>query len=168
MKEKIDKASLAYEELRERSKSLIMSTTDTSGRPDASTVPYVYDDLGNFVVFISQLAQHTKNLKQQPQLAVMLIEDEAVSGNLFARKRAQYSCVASQADPEERGRLLELFRMRHGKVVDLLASLPDFALFRLRPDSGQFVMGFGQAYRLCGEQLDQFELISPKSPDQST
>jgi len=168
MNEKIEGAALAYQRLREGSKSLIMSTTDTSGRPDASTVPYVYDDHGNFIVFISQLAQHTKNLREQPQLAVMLIEDEAVASNLFARKRAQYSCKASLANPEDQDRLLELFRIRHGKVVDLLATLPDFALFRLRADSGQFVMGFGQAYRLCGEQLDQFELISPKSPDQST
>ena len=168
MDDKIEKAAQAYQRLREDSKSLIMSTSDASGRPDASTVPYVYDDQGNFIVFISQLAQHTKNLREQPQLAVMLIEDEAVASNLFARKRAQYSCGASQANIEDQVKLLELFRMRHGKVVDLLASMPDFALFRLRPDSGQFVMGFGQAYRLCGNQLDQFELISPKSPDQST
>jgi putative heme iron utilization protein len=168
MDDKIGKAARAYKRLREGSKSLIMSTTDASGRPDASTVPYVYDDQGNFIVFISQLAQHTKNLNERPQLAVMLTEDEAVASNLFARKRVQYSCGATQVDPEDQDMLLELFRNRHGKVVDLLASLPDFALFKLRPDYGQFVMGFGQAYRLCGEQLDQFELISPKSPDQST
>ena len=168
MDEKIDKARQAFKRLRNDSKSLIMSTTDASGRPDASTVPYVYDDQGNFIVFISWLAQHTKNLKAQPRLAVMLIEDEVTASNLFARKRVQYSCGATQADPEDQDKLLELFRNRHGKVVDLLASLPDFALFKLRPDSGQFVMGFGQAYRLSGEQLDQFELISPKSPDQST
>ena len=168
MDDKIDKARQAFKRLRNDSKSLIMSTTDASGRPDASTVPYVYDDQGNFIVFISWLAQHTKNLREQPQLAVMLIEDEVTASNLFARKRVQYSCGATQADPEDQGKLLELFKNRHGKVVDLLVSLPDFALFKLRPDSGQFVMGFGQAYRLCGEQLDQFELISPKSPDQST
>jgi len=168
MDDKIDKARQAFKRLRNDTKSLILSTTDASGRPDASTVPYVYDDQGNFIVFISQLAQHTKNLREQPRLALMLIEDEATASNLFARKRVQYSCGATQADPEDQDKLLELFRNRHGKVVDLLASLPDFALFKLRPDSGQFVMGFGQAYRLCGEQLDQFELISPKSPDQST
>ncbi|MDX1335546.1 MAG: pyridoxamine 5'-phosphate oxidase family protein [Gammaproteobacteria bacterium] len=168
MDDKIEKAKQEFKRLRNDSKSLILSTTDAYGRPDASTVPYVYDDQGNFIVFISQLAQHTKNLKEQPKLAVMLIEDEATACNLFARKRVQYSCGASQANPEDQDKLLELFRVRHGKVVDLLSTLPDFVLFKLMADSGQFVMGFGQAYRLCGEQLDQFELISPKSPDRST
>ena len=37
---------------------------------------------------------------------------------------------------------------RHGEIVDTLRRLADFQLFRLTPDGGVFVMGFGQAYAI--------------------
>ena len=85
MNDKIEKVVQAYQKLRESSKCLVMSTVDTSGRPDASTVPYIFDEQGNLIVFISQLAKHTTNLLEQPQLAIMLVEDEAVISDLATK-----------------------------------------------------------------------------------
>ena len=56
--------------------------------------------------------------------------------------------------------ILSHFRQRHGEIIDLLTSLPDFLLFELEPESGTFVKGFGQAYRVNAE-LTKAEHINP-------
>ena len=60
-------------------------------------------------------------------------------------------------DSQDYTSVLDDYQQRHGKTVELLRQLPDFVLFHLRPRSGQFVMGFGQAYTLSGEDLSRFE-----------
>jgi putative heme iron utilization protein len=41
-----------------------------------------------------------------------------------------------------------LFKRKFGKVFDLVRPLPDFALFRLIPEVGLYVRGFGQAFEI--------------------
>ncbi len=57
--------------------------------------------------------------------------------------------------------VVEQFRIEHGKIIELLSALPDFLIYRLRPISGQFVMGFGQAYQLEGTDLGTLSPIRP-------
>lgn len=42
--------------------------------------------------------------------------------------------------------ILQAMENKFGNVVSLLRSLPDFHLFCLKPQSGQYIIGFGQAY----------------------
>ena len=56
---------------------------------------------------------------------------------------------------------LDLLMERFGNVVGVLRSLPDFVLFQLKPKSGRFVTGFGQAYDLVGDHLDQLVHVGP-------
>jgi len=88
----------------------------------------------------------------------MLIDDERDSNNLFARCRVRYQCEAEVIEPsdEQYPTLLDRYQERHGKVVPLIRQLPDFILFRLVPQSGMFVVGFGEAYRIEGENMDSF------------
>jgi putative heme iron utilization protein len=44
-------------------------------------------------------------------------------------------------------------RDRHGGLIDTLISLSDFRLFQLQPQSGRYIVGFGQAYELCAGSL---------------
>jgi len=50
---------------------------------------------------------------------------------------------------------------RFGNVVGLLRGLGDFVMFRLVPQSGRFVMGFGQAFVLAGAGLRELQHIGP-------
>lgn len=114
----------------------------------------------DYLILVSELALHTRNLLVRPNLDIMLIQDESAASQLFARNRLTLSCEASEitAQHSEYTSLLDKFQKRHGKTVQLLRQLPDFHLLRLTPRAGRFVMGFGQAYELGGEKLDQFEL----------
>jgi putative heme iron utilization protein len=57
--------------------------------------------------------------------------------------------------------VLDAMQERFGEVVSVLRGLGDFMLFRLKPRSGRFVMGFGQAFVLGGEDLRELQHIGP-------
>lgn len=149
--------STVCEMLKNEMKTLQLSTVGENGEPHCGYTPYIVDG-ATLVVFVSQLAVHTRDMLSTSQAAAMIITDEQSTGNLFARCRVSYQCKTEQVeitDPEYTP-LLDRYHERHGKMVALLRQLPDFVLIRLAPYSGQFVMGFGKAYRLEGEKLDSF------------
>jgi len=141
--------------LLQTSKTLQLATQGKNG-PEASYSPFVLSE-GDLYIFVSELASHTLNLMRSPAVGVMLIEDEAMSRNLFARNRATLQCQASEVrrDATEYGPVMALYREEHGTTVDLLLTLPDFKLFRLTPDQGRLVLGFGRAFTL---QMPGFQL----------
>lgn len=148
-------------ELRAQMQSVLLSTLGADGNPHSGYTPFVFDGL-DIVVFVSQLSLHTRDLLNNGRVSTMLIADEKESSQIFARTRVSYQCQASVVPPDDDhyGPLLDSMESRHGKMIGLLRQLPDFVLFRLRPETGQFVMGFGQAFRLSGDALDEFELAT--------
>ncbi|MBX2823456.1 MAG: pyridoxamine 5'-phosphate oxidase family protein [Gammaproteobacteria bacterium] len=154
-----------YLDLLASMKSLQLASIDTEGLPHCSYTPFLQDDL-NFYVFISELAAHTGYLLGTGTAAVMIVADEADSAQIFARTRAYYQCDVSRVERQRNGeddpeyeRLMQAYEDRHGKTVSLLRSLADFHLVKLTPRTGQFVMGFGQAYRLSGPDFSVFTHI---------
>lgn len=150
--------SQAHEQLGsllQRCHSVQLATQGVDG-PEASYSPFVFSG-GNLYIFVSQLASHTLNLTRSPAASVMLIEDEAGSRNIFARNRITLQCYASEVigDEEEYEPIMALYRERHGPTVDLLRTLPDFRLFRLTPQQGRLVLGFGRAFII---EMPSFQL----------
>jgi len=144
-------------ELKNRMQTVQLATLGEQNEPHCGYTPFIYDG-NDLIVFISQLAVHTRDLLANPNLGAMLIDDEQNSNNLFARCRLRYQCKAVVIPPENEQytQLLDKYQDRHGKVVTLIRQLPDFVLFRLVPNSAVFVMGFGDAYRVEGENMDTF------------
>ncbi len=140
-------------------RSLQLSTVGPDGVPHCSYTPYLHRPPCSFYIFVSQLAAHTRHVLENPQVAIMIIADEQSTSQIFARTRVTYLCEASQIPPEnqEYASSLDDYEQRHGKTAGLLRQLPDFVLFQLQPIGGQFVMGFGQAYVLTGDDLSIFE-----------
>jgi len=137
-------------------KSLMMSTLNDDNQPHISYTPFVRIN-NDLYIFISDLASHTKHLEMQPHVSVMLIEDEQISKQIFARTRGIYECKANfiARDDDKWESILKQFHERFGGIVSTLRALSDFKLFCLTPEQGTFVKGFGQAYRLEGEHLDK-------------
>ncbi len=150
-------------QLLERAKTLQLATLDAVGEPSISYAPFVQDDAGNFYIFVSRLSRHTQEILQHPQLSVLLIEDEQAARQIFARTRVTYRCAAAVVAREaaEYAPLLDAMEARFGNVVGLLRGLGDFVMFRLVPQSGRFVMGFGQAFVLAGAGLRELQHIGP-------
>lgn len=155
----------AYLNLLKKVGSLQLATLDSKGNLRASYAPYVLDEQSCFYIFTSQLSAHTQNLLNTLKASIMVIEDEQDTNQLFARTRANYHCKVDIVDPEDARHesILNLFESQFGNVVELLRSLPDFVLFRLKPESGRFVMGFGQAFDLTGKNLQTLVHVGPDS-----
>lgn len=146
-------------------RSMQLATCSADGITEASYAPFVRHN-GYWYIYISQLAQHTRNLLQHSPLSVLLIECESVADNIFARQRASFVMTYDivSRETEEWQTVLSLFEQQHGEVTIILKSLPDFILFRLMPQKGQYVQGFAQAYQLTGDDLLSIgRRIQPKS-----
>ncbi len=146
-------------------KTLQLSSITNEGNPNASYSPFVVDKQGNFYIFVSQLASHTQDLLVNPQASILLIQDEADTRQIFARRRISYQCDVEIVSDDSSDYLLMLNTLeeRFGNVVALLRTLPDFILFKLTPFQGQYVKGFGKAYKLVGDGLLRLEHINPAS-----
>ncbi|MCW8335391.1 heme utilization protein HutZ [Vibrio sp. SCSIO 43135] len=144
-------------EFRQERKTIQLATVDAEGRPNVSYAPFVQNQEGYFVL-ISQIARHARNLEVNPQVSLMMIEDEDSSKQLFARKRLTFDAVATvvERNTELWQQVVAQMEGRFGEIIQGLSQLEDFVLFNLKADSGLFVKGFGQAYQVSGDDLVDF------------
>jgi len=149
--------------LRSSVQSILLSTVGENNEPHTGCTPFIFDtERGrehHIIIFVSQLAVHTRDLLKNKDVSAMIIADESKSEQVFARTRVTYQCRAEvvASDDLNYDVLLDAMQFKRGKMIDLLRTLPDFVLFRLVPIRGQFVMGFGQAFKLTGHQCGQIE-----------
>ena len=136
--------------LQESKQTLLLSTVNSEGNPEISYAPYYRDAEGEFYLFISELAAHTKNLMLHNQASIMFITDEEQSRNQFARERLIYQCEVSEVSRTDVNypTVLDALEQKFGSIMSMLKTLQDFHLFRLKPCSGTYVVGFGRAYEV--------------------
>ncbi len=160
---KEENPSLALRALLDDYRSAHLSTVDREGNPLSSYAPWALDSQNRFLLFVSDLSEHSQNLQQAPRASLMLIEDEAGARNLYARKRAVFSGPVEQLprDSSEYEDAAGRHRERFGKFFDLLAGFSDFRMFRLEPSTVRLVIGFGAAFTVTGPNWDRFERIGP-------
>ena len=146
-----------YQEFPDNFRSITLSTVSADGIPQASYAPFLIDPDKTLYIYVSGLSTHTTNLKQTGRASILFIEDEAKTKEIFARRRLTYECTATvlPRDTLQWQQLIERFEQRFGQVIGLMKGLPDFQVFQLKPQAGQFVIGFGAAYRVDTENLDR-------------
>lgn len=150
----LDVVRAEYEVFPQNFDSLLMATVGSAGEPNASYAAYVRQG-SDFYVYVSELAVHTRNLKEQGKVSVLFIEDEASSKNLFARRRVTYQCEARHVprDTEEFTPVLDTFAGKFGALIGTLRDLKDFHLYRLHPLKATYVAGFAKAFVIEGDEL---------------
>ena len=150
-----------FESLLNALQSAQLATLDQNKLPQASYAPYLRHE-NSFYFYLSDLANHAKNLKNNPTISLMFIEDEGKSRNIFARRRI---IIYGSSFIVERGtavfdEVLGEFKHRFGDFIDVIQPLTDFNLFQIKPDSGRFIRGFAQAFELSGSDLKVIRHIS--------
>lgn len=143
------------ERLRTQCISAILATTDADGHAQASYAPYAFLH-GCYYIFISALAAHTQHILNNPNIGILIIEDESSARNVYARARLSYQTLATmiERDSAECQNALVALRQRAGSTMDVLSQLGDFVMVRLTPHKGSLVLGFGKAYALDGQNPD--------------
>lgn len=94
----------------------------------------------------------------------MFIEPEEQAENIFSRKRLTFDCDVEivMRESQDWMRIMFLFDDFAGELMQTLRMLADFQLIRLKPNSGLFVKGFGKAYEISGEKMDQLSHVNPR------
>lgn len=135
-------------------KSLQLATLSADGSPYASYAPFAPGD-DCLYVLLSDIAVHGANLALNPLASVLIIEDESSAGQLFARIRVNYSVAAEllEYSTPDWDAGLSTLTSRHGERPAALSAMSDFRLFRLTPEGGRYVKGFGRAFTLAGGSL---------------
>ena len=164
MDQRKEEAQEALHRLLNDYRTVTLATCNSQGRPQASYTPVAFDREHNFYIFVSELSEHTQNLRENPMASLMIIEDEKLSEQLFARNRLTIGGQV-EALPREGERWLgaaEVYRARFGKFFDQLAQLRDFHMFCFKPEEARIVVGFGAAFQIQLPQWSQLELITGK------
>ncbi len=156
-----DAARQDYLRLRNSVSSAQLATLSPKGLPMASHAPLVWFDSHSYL-FLSELASHTRHLTENPAISLILVEPE--TSNPFARQRITLHGEVEIIAREEPlfKQVLQRFHHQFGDIMQVIEPLADFHLFRVNADSGRFIRGFGQAYEVGGDDLDQLIHIDPR------
>lgn len=144
-----------YQNLVSSMKSIFLSTIALDGSPFLSYAPFVEHD-GKVYVYLSQIAEHYRNLEANPAVDVMLAADESATKNIFARERARFQGIAVNVGNEGYEEVFAKFEAKFGAPTFKMLRTLDFSLFELTLSKGRYVIGFGQAFDVdfAGEHFE--------------
>ena len=108
------------------------------GFPFGSMVPYAADNLGRPIFFISTMAMHTHNLRQDPRGSLLVTQPDVSGDPLGAARLTLVGDV--RETPAEEVRELYLSRYENAKFWQ---DYTDFAYYRLHVSAVYFIGGFG-------------------------
>lgn len=144
-------------DLLENYQSVVLGSISENGYPFSSYAPCYYDG-EKIYIFISDIATHSKNIQNTGKASALFIEDEQQSENIFARKRISLQCDVRIIPRDESSftPLMDTFKAKHkGGTLGMLMGMSDFNLYALTPIYGEATFGFGEAYNIGGEKMNQ-------------
>ncbi len=144
-------------EFRDSRQTLQLATISADGIPNATYAPFAFDSKAYYIL-VSDLAAHGQNLKKNRHVSILMIEDETECKNIYARKRLTFDTHAELVEKQSEGwsQGVSALKDRFGEIIDNLSQLGDFNLYRLVPESGRYVKGFGQAFVIFGTDMLDF------------
>ncbi len=128
--------------------SLSTVMRDQDGAPYASMVAVATDQIGNPILLISDLADHTKNLKQDDRISLLLIGDVGDEDPMAGERLTLQGRLRHSDDPALRQRYLS----RHASAA-LYADFADFGFYHMTIERAHLVAGFGRIHWIDGDDL---------------
>jgi putative heme iron utilization protein len=123
--------------------STLAAEHDVEGWPFGSLAPYALRADGTPIVYLSEIAQHTKNLRRDPRVS-LFVRDPHATGDAQASWRITVLARArALAEPDD---LLEEVHARYRERVPAAPSYRathDFTFFALEPVRVRAIGGFG-------------------------
>jgi putative heme iron utilization protein len=164
MSEIVDKVRAARELLLKNSFGVLSTiSVDVPGYPFGSVTPYCFDENGQPIVYISHIAQHTRNIMADPRLSLTVVEEDMNSDDVQSRGRV--TCIANgrQVDESVENAGVSARYFRYFPSSRQYDRTHDFTFFRLELVRIRFIGGFGQIFWL---DPGEFTAKNPFSPVQ--
>jgi heme iron utilization protein len=123
-----------------------------TGEPAVSRVAVATALDGAPLILISSLSTHTQSLLANAHCSVLL--GEPGKGDPLAHPRVTLQCFARFLDRNSNaGKHARERYLRHNPKAKLYVDFGDFSFVRLEPKGAALNGGFGQAFRLTGQEL---------------
>ena len=136
---------------------------DVPGYPFGSIVPYCVDELCRPLIYISHIAQHTRNILTDPRVSLTVIERKTDSDDVQAHGRV--TCIANARRIRDQESEAQERYFRYFPSARQYEQTHDFAFFRLELVRVRFIGGFGQIYWV---EPDEFATKNPFSFQQES
>jgi heme iron utilization protein len=156
MPSKAELAADARGLVRRALKASLATIASGSGYPYASLITVATDPSGAPIFLISGLAQHTKNLAQDPRASILFDCTGALGDPLQGARVTLFGKAEKLEDEAVRRRFLA----RHPESA-FYADFPDFAFWRLEVEGAHYIGGFGRIVDLVPAEL----LVDTKDAD---
>jgi heme oxygenase (biliverdin-IX-beta and delta-forming) len=145
-----DKSLLARRLLNHQSAGVLSThSIDVPGYPFGSIAPYAIDYDGEPTILISEIAQHTHNIKQNNKVSLTIFDptgdDPQAAGRLTWIGDAE---SLEPANIEARDRYLRYF-----PSAESYFDTHDFSFYRIRLRRARFIGGFGQIFWIEPESM---------------
>jgi len=111
------------------------------GFPFGSITPYLVDHDGSLLIFISALAEHTKNIQHDPR--VSLITHNQRDPQIQTQGRVT---VVGNALPEPAREQAGLRYLRYFPEARIYFEMQDFSFYRISPVAIRYIGGFGKIH----------------------
>lgn len=126
-------------ELVEKSKTAALGSMYKDA-PFISLVPYAVDKHGSPIIFISDMAVHTKNLKKNPQCSLMISREN--KDDVFNSKRITLLGKMEKVPEDDLEEVKKAYLEKYPDQ-EYLMELEDFAFYRMKITKVYYVGGFG-------------------------
>jgi heme oxygenase (biliverdin-IX-beta and delta-forming) len=148
MPSKAELAADARALVRRALKASLATIAAGSGYPYASLIIVATDASGAPIFLISGLAQHTRNLAQDPRASI-LFDGTGAAGDPLQGARVTLLGRAERVQDEA---VKRRFLTRHPEAA-FYADFPDFAFWRLKVEGAHYIGGFGRIVDLAPAEL---------------
>ena len=122
--------------------------TQRAGQPFAALVTHAVAPDGSVLMLLSAMSEHARQLEAEPRCGLMAT-GEPENLNWQTAPRLSVTGLAARSDDPA----LRRYWVAHHPYARLYADFSDFSIWRLVPEAGLFVAGFGQIKRLDARQL---------------
>lgn len=131
-----------------------LSTLTANGYPYGSIVSFIHDELGNPVILISDLAEHTINARQNER-ASMLISEPSGEGDPLGKARLTLIGTLHLLESPRSEREVYLAKHQHASFY---ADYEDFNFWKLSVSECRYVGGFGHMSWVQSEKYRSAEI----------
>lgn len=106
-----------------------------------SLVPYALDTKGCPIIFVSDLALHTKNIKKDSRCSLMIAKIS--EDDIFNSSRITFIGKMVKVQDKELPEIKKIYLERHESVKDFI-DFKDFSFYKLEIEKIYWVGGFGE------------------------
>lgn len=134
-----------------------LGTIGENGAPEVSMVPFAvfaWPGAAGLLIHVSELAAHSRNLRRDPRVGLLLTAPLGAGDNALALPRVSLEGLAEDLAPaddlRDAARAAYLARFPQAEIT---LALPDFRFVVIRPGGARHVAGFGAARRVEAAEL---------------